>query len=667
MISKLLIANRGEIACRIARTAQRLGVQTVAVYSEADRLAPHVRLCDEAILIGPAAAAESYLRIDKIVDAAKRTGADAIHPGYGFLSENAAFADAVETAGLVFVGPTADVIDKMGSKAASKDLMAAAGVPITPGYQGADQSLETFEREAAAIGFPVLVKASAGGGGKGMRIVEAPSDLSEAIGSAQREAKSAFGDDRLLIEKYVPRARHLEVQIVGDGKGGVVHIFERDCSVQRRHQKIIEEAPAPRLPADVRARLLEAGVAAGRAVNYRGAGTVEFLYDGADGLYFIEMNTRLQVEHPVSEAITGLDLVEWQLRIASGEELPLSQDQITETGHAFEARLYAENPYQQFKPSIGVLSTLDLPDHRARVDSGVAQGSRVTPHYDPMISKIIVHGPTRSEALGALRGALSETRVAGVECNTEFLYAIAAEPDFIDGDVSTRFIDEHGDALFARFDTNAVLWGAAFMWRRRRSGASSGPSQFEGFRLNASPTTYLWVLHDGAPALLCVAREGGVYQASLQPSAAVAHRKRGEEPAAPILFSFNGEMDSTGSFWLETGGERFQGTAAAHGDALRIWLGARSADVAFADPLEASSDKGAEGGSLAASMPGVVTQLCAEPGADVEAGAPLLIMEAMKMEHTIKAPAEGRLAGYKFAVGDQVKEGALLVDFEPKS
>ncbi|MEM9170376.1 MAG: biotin carboxylase N-terminal domain-containing protein, partial [Pseudomonadota bacterium] len=455
MFDKILIANRGEIAVRVARTARRMGVATVAVYADADAGAPHVRACDEAVRIGPPAAAESYLRADRIVEAARATGAQAIHPGYGFLSENADFADALDAAGLVFIGPTADTIRAMGSKAAAKDLMAAAGVPTTPGYQGADQSLETFLREADRITYPVLLKATAGGGGKGMRIVERADAMAEALASAQREAKAAFGDDRFLVERYIPRARHLEVQVFGDGRGEVVHMYERDCSVQRRHQKIIEEAPAPNLSADVRARLLRAGVDAAKAVDYRGAGTVEFLYDGADAVYFMEMNTRLQVEHPVSEMITGADFVEWQLRIAAGEGLPRRQEEILECGHAFEARLYAENPDQDFAPSIGRLTCLRLPTH-ARVDSGVEANQEITPFYDPMIAKIITNGDDRAGALAKLRGALAQTRVAGVETNARFLAALAAEPAFAAGDVSTRHIDDHRDALFARQEPGAA-------------------------------------------------------------------------------------------------------------------------------------------------------------------------------------------------------------------
>jgi len=509
MFNKILIANRAEIAVRVARTARRLGVRTVAVYSDADAGAPHVRACDEAVHIGPAAAAQSYLSTDKILDAVKRTGAQAVHPGYGFLSENAAFADALEGAGVAFIGPTAETIRAMGSKSAAKDLMEAAGVPTTPGYQGADQSVATFKREAKRIGYPVLLKATAGGGGKGMRKVEKQSDLEDALKSAQREAKSAFGDDRFLIEKYVARARHVEVQIFGDGDGSVVHMFERDCSVQRRHQKIIEEAPAPNLAAAIREKLLRAGVEAGKAVNYRGAGTVEFLYDpgsgaGGDNVYFMEMNTRLQVEHPISEAITGLDFVEWQLRIAAGEGLPLAQSEITEQGHAFEARLYAENPDQNFSPSIGALTTLRLPDDIARIDSGVEEGQEITPYYDPMIAKIITHGDCRDTALARLRAALSQTRIAGVENNVQFLHALAADADFAAGKVSTRYIDEHEATLFHRPPVDARVLSAALFARHLQCRADRGADPWEaltGFRLNRPQKTVTWIDHDGAPAL----------------------------------------------------------------------------------------------------------------------------------------------------------------------
>ena len=672
MFKKVLIANRGEIAVRIARTARQMGVATVAVYSDADARAPHVRACDEAVHIGAAAAAESYLIGDRIIDAAKRSGAEAIHPGYGFLSENAAFADALHAAGITFIGPTAETIRAMGSKSAAKDLMAQAGVPVTPGYQGEDQSVQTFAMESDRIGYPVLLKATAGGGGKGMRIVARPEDLADALEAAQREAKSAFGDDRFLVEKYLPRARHLEVQVFGDGEGDVVHMYERDCSVQRRHQKIIEEAPAPKLPAEVRQNLLEAGVNAAKAVNYRGAGTVEFLYDGADQVYFMEMNTRLQVEHPVSEAITGLDFVEWQLRIAAGEGLPLSQPQITETGHAFEARLYAENPDQNFAPSIGDLTTLRLPSEISRVDSGVEEGQEISPFYDPMIAKIITHGGTRTEALGRLRAALAATRAAGVETNARFLFALANDDDFAAGDVSTKYIDEHETALFDRPQVDARVLSAAAVYARAQTlheDLTDPWRGLRGFRMNAARQAVYWVTIDGAPAILRLKSQGDGFDASLEPDAgAAARREAGKDYVAqtPTAFHFSLHDASDGAFRLTVDGATVSAFAARHGasSTARIWIGAECWDVSFPDPLAASGGAQSAEGRLTAPMPGVITLLKSSVGDAISAGDPLIVMEAMKMEHTIKAPNDGVVKAFRFSPGDQVKEGDLLVEFE---
>ncbi len=666
MFKKILIANRGEIAVRVAKTARRMGVATVAVYSDADRNAPHVRACDEAVHIGPSAAAESYLRAEKIIDACKKTGAEAVHPGYGFLSENAGFADALDTAGITFIGPTAETIRAMGSKSAAKDLMEAAKVPTTPGYQGEDQSVATFKREAERIGYPVLLKATAGGGGKGMRMVAKEGDLEDALVSAQREAKSAFGDDRFLIEKYVTRARHVEVQIFGDGQGEVVHMFERDCSVQRRHQKVIEEAPAPDLPAKTRAALLKAGVDAGKAVNYRGAGTVEFLYDADnDAVYFMEMNTRLQVEHPVSEMITGLDFVEWQLRIAAGEGLPLTQDQISENGHAFEARLYAENPNQNFAPSIGTLTTLRLPSETARIDSGVEERQEITPFYDPMIAKVVTYGQSREEALGAMRAAVSETRVAGLETNAAFLYALAAEPAFIKGDVSTKFIEEHEDALFAQTPAGPKQWAAAALWKRGDTLSDDNDpwDALTGFRLNRPRHEVIWLEHEGHPAILRLSKSGEAFHATLEPDASAAARREGREALPAIEFSFSGATGND-AMRLCVDGEDVTAFAAPHNDKLRVWIGADHWDIGFPDPLAGISAHHSSEGSLIAPMPGVVTLLSAKPGDAVEAGKPLLVMEAMKMEHAIKAPFDGVIKAYKFQPGDQVKDGDLLVEFE---
>ncbi len=668
MFKKILIANRGEIAVRVARTAKAMGVKTVAVYSDADANAPHVRACDEAVHIGPAAAAESYLRMEKIVAACKQTGAEAVHPGYGFLSENAAFAEALDRDNIVFIGPTANTIRAMGSKSAAKDLMEKANVPTTPGYQGDDQSPDTFRREAKRIGYPVLLKATAGGGGKGMRLVETKSELEDALASAKREAMSAFGDDRFLIEKYIARARHVEVQIFGDGKGDVVHMYERDCSVQRRHQKIIEEAPAPNMPDAVRQDLLAAGVNAGKAVDYRGAGTVEFLYDADNGaVYFMEMNTRLQVEHPVSEKITGLDFVEWQLRIAAGEGLPLEQGQIRERGHAFEARLYAEAPAQNFAPSIGVLTTLRLPDHIARIDSGVEEGMEVTPFYDPMIAKIITGGQDRGQALSALHAALDEVRVAGLETNAAFLSAVASHPAFDDGAVSTRFIDDHSDALFDTAPAGPSVWAAALAALHTRARRDCGADPWEsltGFRLNRPPRAVYWIDVEDAPALATLHRTGSLIDVVIERNAAAAARRNGDEPQASVRFSFGFSRTDNSDFVIQLDGAQYSAAVADHLGALRVWSGAKHWDVGLPRPLAGISSHHSSEGSLTAPMPGVITVLSASPGDEIAAGGTLLVMEAMKMEHAIKAPFDGVVKSYKRQAGDQVRDGDLLVDFE---
>ena len=669
MFDKILIANRGEIAVRIARTAKKMGIQTVAIYSKADEKAPHVRFCDEAVFVGPPAPADSYLRIDKVIEAAKKTGAEAIHPGYGFLSENAAFARAIDEAGLVFIGPTAETIEQMGSKSAAKERMIAANVPVTPGYQGDDQSVDRFRDEATKIGYPVLLKASAGGGGKGMRLVEQASDLDDALAAAKREAISAFGDDRFLMEKYIGIARHVEVQIFGDGKGDVVHLYERDCSIQRRHQKIIEEAPAPNLPAKVRNALLEAGVAAGKAVNYRGAGTVEFLYDGQDSFYFMEMNTRLQVEHPVSEAITGLDFVEWQLRIAAGEDLPLSQDDITERGHALEVRLYAEAPERNFAPSIGELSTLRMTSDHARVDSGVEEGQQITPFYDPMIAKIICEGTDRDDAIRKMTSTLSETFIAGLSTNTDFLTAICKAPAFRKGDISTRFLEDHADAIAPKdIDQNQVL--AAFaLWKlaQLRTNATDPFAQPVGTRLTTAPQFGFWLTHEGRPALLTVFAKDDYYEAVFEADASAASRRERREAIAPVSFDFGGSCDDAGRICLVLNDQQKTAFAALHLDGLRLWIDNQSFDIAFADPFESASDHAGGAGSLSAPMPGIVTLLKCAEGTSVAAGEPLLVMEAMKMEHTIAAPTNGKLIKHLFAPGDQVEEGAMLVEFEAAS
>ncbi len=677
MFKKILIANRGEIAVRVARTARRLGIATVAVYSDADAKAPHVRACDEAVRIGTAPPADSYLKIERIIDAMKRTGAEAVHPGYGFLSENERFADALEEAGLIFIGPTAKTIRAMGSKSAAKDLMEKAGVPTTPGYQGADQSLETFRRECAAIGYPVLLKATAGGGGKGMKIVEREANLAEQLASAQREGKSSFGDDRVLVEKYIPRARHLEVQIVGDGKGKVLHFFERDCSVQRRHQKIIEEAPAPRLPENARRRLHAIGVEAGKAVDYRGAGTVECLYDGHDGVYFMEMNTRLQVEHPVTEEITGVDLVELQLRVAAGDGLALDQKDILERGHAFEARLYAENPDNNFAPSIGTLTTLRLP-FEPRTDSGVEEGQEITPFYDPMIAKIIRHGNTREEALARLRAALTEVRVAGLETNARFLHRLAGDRDFIAGDVSTRYIAEHEETLFAKRADETRVIAAALADFVLAAPASADPwAALQGFRLNKPAKWVFWVTVAGEAAIARVFATNAGYEVEIDAQATAAgRRKRADGPAPPPAGELSPKATEGARRFrfaaarvgadirLTMNDETFLAAVVPHGSGKRVFIGAEHADIQHPDVLSGAMGGHSAEGSLNAPMPGVVTLIKAKPGERVAAGDVLMIMEAMKMEHAIRAPHDGVVKAFRAKAGDQVKDGALLVEFE---
>ncbi len=662
MFTKILIANRGEIACRVARTARRLGVGVVAVYSDADKEAAHVRIADEAVNIGPAPAVDSYLRADRIVAAAKATGAEAIHPGYGFLSENAGFAEALDAEGIVFIGPAADTIRAMGSKAAAKNLMAAAGVPVLPGYQGDDQSAGTFLAEAERIGYPVLLKASAGGGGKGMRIVMDEGDLVAALESARREAKSAFGDDRFILEKYLPAPRHVEVQIFGDGKGDVVHIFERDCSVQRRHQKIIEEAPAPNLPAEARTSLLAAGVRAGEAINYRGAGTVEFLYNGADEVYFMEMNTRLQVEHPVSEEISGLDFVEWQLRIAAGEGLPLRQEQITESGHAFESRLYAEEPDRDFAPSIGAIEYLGMPG-TARVDSGVEAGQSITPYYDPMIAKLITHGPDRESALQRMADALAETHVAGLETNARFLHALATEPDFITGKVSTRFIEEHRESLFTRGDLDgAPLVAALLMETETHSPAGDPWDSLPGWRAGRGSVSIRGVQNGNSTDVVEFERSEGRYKARIETGGSAADRKLGH--AAGTTVTLAGQLLALESNHLRftIGNEQIDAVVAPHKGALRTWLGPEYSDIRFINLVStAGTHKSAEG-SLEAPMPGVVVAISTSEGEIVKAGDTLLVLEAMKMEHQVHAPSDGKVRRIRFAPGDQVKEGDLLVE-----
>ncbi|MGF1550239.1 MAG: acetyl/propionyl/methylcrotonyl-CoA carboxylase subunit alpha [Sphingomonadaceae bacterium] len=627
MIASLLIANRGEIAVRIMRTCRRLGIRAVAVYSDPDAGALHVREADEAVHIGPAPARESYLVGERIIAAARETGAGAIHPGYGFLSENAGFAEAVSDAGLIWVGPPPAAIRAMGLKDAAKKLMADAGVPVTPGYHGEDQDEKRLMKEAEAIGWPVLIKAVAGGGGKGMRKVEKAGDFADALASARREAASSFGDDRVLIEKYVERPRHIEVQVFGDAHGDHVHLFERDCSLQRRHQKVIEEAPAPGMDAETRVAVCAAAVRAARAVDYVGAGTVEFIADAPEGLradriWFMEMNTRLQVEHPVTEAITGVDLVEWQLRVAGGEKLPAKQDELAISGHAVEARLYAEDPASDFLPSTGRLDHFVLPRRRVRIDAGVAEGDRISPHYDPMIAKLIAHGDSREAAIDALVVALEGAEIWPVKTNAAFLARAADHPDFRAADLDTGFIPRHLEALVpdaAPGDAHWNLAAQALLAADYGGGADRhGPWEaLAGFRLNAAPDLSVALAHGG--------------------------ETRRIDPAAA------GEIE---------------GAATPHGETMLLFSRGRA--FAFTLPGAGGAGAGAAAGdgSILSPMPGKVIAIGAKEGDEVAAGQKLVTLEAMKMEHSLSAPFDGIVAALEASEGAQVSEGDLLVRIE---
>jgi 3-methylcrotonyl-CoA carboxylase alpha subunit len=611
VIASLLIANRGEIACRIIRTARRMGIRTIAVHSDADAEALHVRSADDSVHIGASPAAESYLVGERIIAAAKQTGAQAIHPGYGFLSENADFAQTVIDAGLVWVGPSPASIRAMGLKDAAKTLMAEAGVPVTPGYMGEDQSPQVLAAEAGKIEYPVLIKAVAGGGGKGMRLVEKPADFADALVSCRREAASSFGNDHVLIEKYISSPRHIEVQVFGDSHGNVVHLFERDCSLQRRHQKVIEEAPAPGMDAATREAICAAAVRAARAVDYVGAGTIEFIADGsgalsADRIWFMEMNTRLQVEHPVTEEITGQDLVEWQLRVASGEPLPKRQEELSIAGWAMEARLYAEDPARGFLPSIGTLDLFEPGETEGgRIDTGVEEGGVVTPFYDPMIAKLIAHGATRDEARERLSDMLESTAVWPVRTNAAFLLNALAHPDFAAGKVDTGLIARDGNALSAEPDPSAEMLADA-------ACALVAPSLAPGFRLNAPPRNFGTFLLDGALAEIAL---GGEASGEGEASVLVAER---------------------GKVWQ-----------------LAPWR------------VDGSGHHSAHDGDILSPMPGKVIAVEVAQGQAVTKGQKLLTLEAMKMEHTLAAPFDGTVAELTIAPGDQVQVEALLARIEP--
>ena len=663
MFAKILIANRGEIAVRVIATARRMGIKTVAVYSDADVHAMHVAMADEAVRIGPPPAAESYIDGRLMIEAALATGAEAIHPGYGFLSENPAFVEAVEAAGLVFIGPSAQSIRAMGLKDAAKQLMEKAGVPVVPGYHGEAQETVVLAGKANEIGYPVLIKASAGGGGKGMRRVDRQEDFREALASAKREAKSSFGDDRVLVEKYVERPRHIEVQVFGDSHGNVVHLFERDCSAQRRHQKVIEEAPAPGMTDEMRAAMTDAAVTAARAIDYRGAGTVEFIVDGSqglrpDGFWFMEMNTRLQVEHPVTELVTGLDLVEWQLRVAAGEKLPLTQETIRLSGHAFEARLYAEDVAAGFLPATGTLRHLRFPDD-ARIDTGVRQGDEISPFYDPMIAKIITHAGDRETALGKLGEALRDTELAGTVTNLAFLSALAANQAFASGHVDTGLIDRHLTALAATRETPPQIAAFAALVALGLFEERVGNDPFDrigSWALWQVPVHTAELEQDGRRITCSVSRKHGGWHVEAGGTAAdIAVHPLGDDRYE--LRSGEGLETVSLARWSDHGKD-------GH---LAVFAEGVAHEFRIVDPLEAAQEDEHGGDRLIAPMPGLVRVVHAQAGATVARGAPLVVLEAMKMEHALGAPRDGVIAEIAVSPGDQVAEGDLLAMLETEA
>ncbi|MFO1071004.1 MAG: biotin carboxylase N-terminal domain-containing protein [Geminicoccaceae bacterium] len=659
MLESVLIANRGEIACRIIRTCRRLGVRTVAVCSDADRNALHVRMADEAVRIGPPPARESYLSIPALLEAARRTGAAAVHPGYGFLSERAAFARAVGEAGLVWIGPPPDAIEAMGGKDRAKRLMRDAGVPVVPGYDADDQAEAVLAAAARDIGIPVLLKAAAGGGGKGMRVVDDATALPDALAAARREAAAAFGDDRMIVEKYLRRPRHVEVQVFGDRHGNAVHLFERDCSLQRRHQKIVEEAPAPGLPEATRAAMGAAGVAAARAVGYVGAGTVEFLLDADGAFYFIEMNTRLQVEHPVTEMITGLDLVEWQLRVAAGEPLPLRQDQIVRAGHSVEARLYAEDPARGYLPSAGRLDILRFPPPAAdlRVETGVEQGDEVTPYYDPMIAKLVVHGPDRPAALRRLGEALAACVVVGPATNLAFLQRVVGAPPFADAPVDTGWLDREGAAALPAATAGDEDFVLAALAAATAAPPKAVPvagtdwvspwNRTDGWRMNRPSHRHIRLASEGRSELVTLAGAGDSIVVTVAGRAlALRHGSGADGP------------------WCEVDGHRRPYRAHRHGDRLTLVQRGRRLEFTLPDAAHAGEEGGADDSALAAPMPGRVIRLFVAVGDTVAKGQPIAVLEAMKMEQRFEAPRAGRIAAVHVAEGEQVAEGTRLVDLE---
>ncbi len=653
----LLIANRGEIACRVIRTAKAMGLRTVAVYSEADRDAMHVALADEAVLLGPARARDSYLNIERLIAAARETGAEAVHPGYGFLSENAEFAQACADAGLVFVGPTAAMMTAMGSKSGSKALMEKAGVPLVPGYHGEAQDEATLAKSADKIGFPVLVKASAGGGGRGMRVVNSAGELSAAIVSAKREAKAAFGDDRMLIEKFVQNPRHIEVQIIGDSHGNLLSLFERECTLQRRHQKVIEEAPSPTLDARQRDTVCAAARKAAGAVGYVGAGTIEFVSDGKD-VFFIEMNTRLQVEHPVTELITGIDLVEWQLRVAFGEKLPLAQDEIKLNGHAIEARLYAENPQKNFMPSVGSIKTWRTPEEvdGLRIDAGYRSGDAVSPYYDAMLAKVIAWAPTREAAIDRLNRGLEETDVRGIVTNIPFLSALVTHPKVRANKIDTGFIERELTNLTATSgapgDLELAAAVAAIVNEERKAAQTEPHSPWQTFGwMPVGRRHRVFSFRQGQSAEQKVTLQYGNGAASVS----VGDRE--------LVFTSSPTAD--GSFDLMLNGTKTRVVAVIEGHELYLRTRNGRFELHWVDPFGGETEEQVGEDKIVAPLPGTVVALLAEEGAMLEKGAPILTLEVMKMEQTLRAPYAGVLKALKCKVGDIVGEGVELAEVEP--
>jgi 3-methylcrotonyl-CoA carboxylase alpha subunit len=660
---KILIANRGEIACRIIATARRLGIRSVAVYSDADRDAMHVDLADEAFRIGPAPAAESYLSAPAIIDACLESGADAIHPGYGFLAENGDFAESCERAGVCFIGPPASAMRIMGSKDAALDLADNVGVPVLPGYRGADQSDASIARAAGDIGYPVLIKPVAGGGGKGMRTVESAAALPDALASSRREARSAFGDDRLLLEKYLPRPRHVELQIFADRHGNVAHLFDRDCSVQRRHQKIVEEAPAPGLTKKLREHMARTAVALARAIDYRGAGTMEFLVDAStrNDYFFMEMNTRLQVEHPVTELILDLDLVEWQIRVAQGERLPVEQKDLNPSGHAIETRIYAEDPDRDFLPAAGKLMRFAMPavGRRLRIDTGVREGDEVSIHYDPMIAKVIVHGDNRDDAVRRLRHALDECHIAGLPTNLPLLKRIAASSSFATAKIDTRFVASLGDKPGGENEELCLAVSCLFVlleqtaFTRDRGNDSRDPyspwHMLSGWRLNA-PGEDLVVLHIAEHEYRVPVRyEAGGFILTL-PSGTVAA---------------TGRLLDDGQLVATIGNQRLRANVVRDGNDLDVFISGQHLRVRCEDRDKPGARDDAISGLLLAPMPGRVISVPVKCGSNAVKGQALVVIEAMKMEHTIRAPSDGTVTAVFFSEGDLVDEGVELLTLAP--